>query len=197
MPSNAMALPNLMRTHVRGNQGRHARQRWSRCRCAPGKVFAVTIGTQRGATPEERVGYRGYCMRSTNGAKLWSQPQGQCRQHRFKRAFGPLGCGPSVREQLLDSESLHAMRSEFPAQVSAAQAGGGDALLSWFGRHYDARNWQVVLQIAGVGALCAAVLVWLVVLDDRTLTPWAGRRAPCARAPVPSSSASCAGIRRT
>lgn len=49
---------------------------------------------------------------------------------------------------------------------------GGDALLAWFGRHYDESNWQVVLQIGGVGAVCAAICLVLVVPSDRTLTPW-------------------------
>ncbi len=69
----------------------------------------------------------------------------------------------------------------FPPAIRGLLAGivqltynGGDALLSWFGRHYDASNWQVVLQIGGTGALCAAVLVWLVVPNDRTLAPWGG-----------------------
>jgi MFS family permease len=51
---------------------------------------------------------------------------------------------------------------------------GGDALLSWFGRHYDASNWQVVMQIGGTGALCAAVAAFLVIPGDRALTPWGG-----------------------
>jgi predicted MFS family arabinose efflux permease len=69
----------------------------------------------------------------------------------------------------------------FPPHVRGLLAGvvqlvynGGDALLSWFGRHYDASNWQVVLQMGGVGALCAAVLVWLIVPNDKALTPWGG-----------------------
>lgn len=69
----------------------------------------------------------------------------------------------------------------FPPQLRGLLAGmvqlvynGGDALLSWFGRHYDADNWQVVLQIGGVGALCAALGVWLFVPNDRTLAPWGG-----------------------
>jgi MFS family permease len=51
---------------------------------------------------------------------------------------------------------------------------GGDALLSWFGRHYDSTNWQVVLQIGGVGAICAGVLTLLVLPPDRMLIPWGG-----------------------
>jgi MFS family permease len=51
---------------------------------------------------------------------------------------------------------------------------GGDALLSWFGRHYDASNWQTVMQIGGVGALCGAFLTVLVVPDDKALVPWGG-----------------------
>jgi MFS family permease len=51
---------------------------------------------------------------------------------------------------------------------------GGDALLAWFGRHYDSTNWQVVLQIGGVGALCAGVVTLLVIPADRLLIPWGG-----------------------
>ena len=50
-----------------------------------------------------------------------------------------------MREQLLDSESLHAMRSEFHAQVSTAQAADADRLerlasiyradVAWHGSH--------------------------------------------------------------
>ena len=60
---------------------------------------------------------------------------------------------------------------------------GGDALLSWFGRHYDASNWQTVLQIGGIGALCGAVVTLLVVPEDRNLVPWGGaeRRPPGSR----------------
>lgn len=69
----------------------------------------------------------------------------------------------------------------FPPAVRGLLAGivqlvynGGDALLSWFGRHYDSSNWQVVLQIGGIGAICAAVVVLLLVPADRALTPWGG-----------------------
>ena len=51
---------------------------------------------------------------------------------------------------------------------------GGDALLSWFGRHYDATNWQTVLQIGGTGAIAAAVVALLVIPADRALVPWGG-----------------------
>jgi predicted MFS family arabinose efflux permease len=78
----------------------------------------------------------------------------------------------------------------FPPSIRGLLAGmvqlvynGGDALLSWFGRHYDASNWQVVLQIGGAGALLAAVVVALVVPSDRHLAPWGGaapRAAPAA-----------------
>ena len=69
----------------------------------------------------------------------------------------------------------------FPPHMRGLLAGlvqlvynGGDALLSWFGRHYDASNWQVVLQIGGVGALCAALIAWFVLPSDRALVPWGG-----------------------
>ncbi|MDX2142494.1 MAG: MFS transporter [Rhodospirillaceae bacterium] len=67
----------------------------------------------------------------------------------------------------------------FPPHLRGLLAGfvqlvynGGDALLSWFGRHYDSSNWQVVLEIGGIGALCAAVGVFLVVPNDRSMAPW-------------------------
>jgi predicted MFS family arabinose efflux permease len=49
---------------------------------------------------------------------------------------------------------------------------GGDALLSWFGRQYGPHNWRHVLVIGGGGALVAAVIVWLVVPNDRRFIPW-------------------------
>jgi predicted MFS family arabinose efflux permease len=62
----------------------------------------------------------------------------------------------------------------FPATVLGLLSGvvqlaynGGDALLSWFGRHYDASNWHQILQLGGCGALCAGVLVLLAVPNDR------------------------------
>ena len=77
----------------------------------------------------------------------------------------------------------------FPPAIRGLLAGlvqlvynGGDALLSWFGRHYDASNWQVVLQIGGTGALCAAVVVWFMVPSDRTLAPWGGTAPRTVRA---------------
>jgi MFS family permease len=51
---------------------------------------------------------------------------------------------------------------------------GGDALLSWFGRHYDSGNWQTVLQIGGVGALCAGLVTLLLVPGDRAVIAWGG-----------------------
>jgi MFS family permease len=69
----------------------------------------------------------------------------------------------------------------FPPAVRGLLAGlvqlvynGGDALLSWFGRHYDSSNWQTVLQIGGAGALASAAVVWLFVPNDRTVAPWGG-----------------------
>lgn len=49
---------------------------------------------------------------------------------------------------------------------------GGDALLSWFGRHYGAADWHQVLVIGGCGALVAAVVLRLTVPDDRKILPW-------------------------
>ena len=53
---------------------------------------------------------------------------------------------------------------------------GGDAALSWFGRHY-ADQWQLVMVFGGIGAIIAATAVYLVVPDDRVLTPWGGKRS--------------------
>ena len=52
---------------------------------------------------------------------------------------------------------------------------GGDAALSWFGRHY-ADQWQLVMLIGGAGAIAAAIVVYLVVPNDRVLIPWGGAR---------------------
>ncbi|WP_306392454.1 MFS transporter [Telluria beijingensis] len=77
----------------------------------------------------------------------------------------------------------------FPATVLGFLAGvvqlaynGGDALLSWFGRHYDASNWHEILQIGGVGAICAGIVVVLVVPDDRTRITADGSVVKVARA---------------
>lgn len=51
---------------------------------------------------------------------------------------------------------------------------GGDAALSWFGRHY-ADEWQMVMMFGGAGAILAAVVVYLVVPDDRVVIPWGGQ----------------------
>ena len=53
---------------------------------------------------------------------------------------------------------------------------GGDAALSWFGRHY-ADQWQLVMVFGGIGAIIAATAVYLVVPDDRVLIPWGGKRS--------------------
>ena len=52
---------------------------------------------------------------------------------------------------------------------------GGDAALSWFGRHF-ADQWQLVMVFGGIGAILAAVCVYLLVPDDRVLIPWGGKR---------------------
>ena len=55
---------------------------------------------------------------------------------------------------------------------------GGDALLSWFGRHY-ADQWQLVMVIGGAGAVLTAIVVYFVVPDDRVMIPWgSGERSP-------------------
>ena len=52
---------------------------------------------------------------------------------------------------------------------------GGDAALSWFGRHF-ADQWQLVMVFGGIGAILAAISVFLLVPDDRVLIPWGGKR---------------------
>ena len=49
---------------------------------------------------------------------------------------------------------------------------GGDALLSWIGRHYDASNWQQVLVIGGFGAVAASLIVVMILPRDGALTTW-------------------------
>ena len=53
---------------------------------------------------------------------------------------------------------------------------GGDAALSWFGRHY-ADQWQLVMVIGGVGAIVTGCIVFFVVPNDRALVPWGGEAA--------------------
>jgi MFS family permease len=53
---------------------------------------------------------------------------------------------------------------------------GGDAALSWFGRHY-ADQWQLVMVIGGVGAIVTGCIVFFVVPNDRALVPWGGDNA--------------------
>lgn len=103
---------------------------------------------------------------------VWVDSYGAALAQRFVMGFflgGIFGCAVSLYVGL------------FPPHMRGILAGlvqlvynGGDALLSWFGRHYDATNWQTVLQIGGAGALCAAVVVWLIVPNDRSLAPWGG-----------------------
>ncbi len=76
----------------------------------------------------------------------------------------------------------------FPPTIRGLLAGmvqlvynGGDALLSWFGRHYDASNWQEVLVIGGAGALLSSLVVLAIVPGDRQMLGWgatAHRSAP-------------------
>ncbi len=53
---------------------------------------------------------------------------------------------------------------------------GGDAALSWFGRHY-ADQWQLVMVIGGIGAIITGCVVFFVVPNDRALVPWGGEAA--------------------
>lgn len=49
---------------------------------------------------------------------------------------------------------------------------GGDAMLSWVGRHFDAASWRTVLEIGGAGALIAGIAVFLLLPADRAYRPW-------------------------
>jgi MFS family permease len=94
---------------------------------------------------------------------------------RFVMGFflgGVFGCSVSIYIGLFPP----AMRGLLAGVVQLVY-NGGDALLSWFGRHYDASNWQTVLQIGGVAALVAAVAVLAMIPNDRTLVPWGGSAA--------------------
>jgi MFS family permease len=98
---------------------------------------------------------------------------------RFVMGFflgGVFGCTVSIYIGLFPP----AMRGLLAGLVQLVY-NGGDAMLSWFGRHYDASNWQTVLQIGGVGALAAAVVVLVVVPNDRTLVPWGSAAARIVR----------------
>jgi len=50
---------------------------------------------------------------------------------------------------------------------------GGDAILSWFGRHY-ADQWQSVMVFGGCGAIAASLAVFLLVPADNAMRPWGG-----------------------
>jgi len=49
---------------------------------------------------------------------------------------------------------------------------GGDALLSWTGRHFDADSWRTVLELGGLGALAAGVAVFVFIPADRSYRIW-------------------------
>lgn len=67
---------------------------------------------------------------------------------------------------------------------------GGDALLSWFGRHYGAADWHQVLVIGGCGALAAGVVLRLAVPDDRKIVPWGDGSPQPTGPPRPAGHAS-------
>lgn len=77
----------------------------------------------------------------------------------------------------------------FPPTIRGLLAGmvqlvynGGDALLSWFGRHYDATNWQQVLVIGGAGALLSSLVVLAIVPADKAMVGWGATARPPAPA---------------
>lgn len=59
---------------------------------------------------------------------------------------------------------------------------GGDAILSWFGRHY-ADQWQSVMVVGGCGAIAASLAVFLLVPADHALRPWGGEGAQNLKGP--------------
>ncbi|MBL8514064.1 MAG: MFS transporter [Betaproteobacteria bacterium] len=101
----------------------------------------------------------------------------QALAQRFVMGFflgGVFGCAVSLYVGL------------FPPAIRGLLAGlvqlfynGGDALLSWFGRHY-AEEWRFVMVVGGVSAIVAAVVAFLVVPDDRRLIPWGGESSRAA-----------------
>lgn len=67
----------------------------------------------------------------------------------------------------------------FPPTVRGLLAGlvqlvynGGDATLSWFGRHSAADDWQHVMVVGGTGAMITGIIAYLVIPDDRRILPW-------------------------
>lgn len=63
---------------------------------------------------------------------------------------------------------------------------GGDALLSWTGRYFDAESWRTVLEIGGFGALAAGVAVFLLIPADRSYRAWGdAQRSVSERAVAP------------
>lgn len=75
---------------------------------------------------------------------------------------GVFGCVVSLYVGLFSASILGLL-----AGVVQLVFNGGDALLSLFGRYFDASNWQQLLQLGGCGAVFAGLVLWLVVPDDR------------------------------
>lgn len=107
---------------------------------------------------------------------LWVHSYPAALLQRFVMGFflgGVFGCAVSLYVGM------------FPPRVRGLVSGivqlvynGGDATLSWFGRHF-ADQWQTVMVIGGSGAILAAfACLWLVPADGRVV-PWGG--APAAR----------------
>ena len=92
---------------------------------------------------------------------------------RFAMGFflgGVFGCAVSIYVGLF-SQTMRGLLGGIVQLVY----NGGDATLSWFGRHY-ADQWQLVMVIGGTGAILAGVTVYFVVPNDRVLVPWGGER---------------------
>jgi MFS family permease len=99
----------------------------------------------------------------------------QALAQRFVMGFflgGVFGCAVSLYVGLFSPQ----LRGLLAGLVQLVY-NGGDAMLSWFGRHYGTDNWRQVLVGGGTGAVAAAVVVWMSVPDDRRWTAW-GQATP-------------------
>jgi len=103
-------------------------------------------------------------------AALFVDSYAQALLQRFVMGFflgGVFGCAVSLYVGLF-SPAQRGLLAGFVQLVY----NGGDAALSWFGRHYGADDWRQVLVIGGTGAIAAALVVGAAVPDDRRLTAW-------------------------
>lgn len=106
---------------------------------------------------------------------LWVEGFSSALAQRFVMGFflgGVFGCAVSLYVGLF-SQTIRGLLSGVVQLVY----NGGDASLSWFGRHY-ADQWQLVMVVGGVGAIVAGVAVYFIVPDDRRLIAWGNTSGP-------------------